>query len=113
MTIYHNPKCSKSRGALQILQERGIEPTVILYMESPPSPETLRDITKKLDITPEELVRKNEDLYKEKYAGKNISSEEWLLILSEHPRLMERPIIINGEKAIIARPAEKVLEVLE
>lgn len=112
ITIYHNGRCGKSRGALEILQEQNIPHTVRWYLADPLSKEELQAILKKLGMQPSELVRKNEELYKEQYKGKNISEKEWLTILAENPALIERPIIEKGDKAIIARPPEKVFELL-
>lgn len=110
--IYHNGECSKSRGALEILQEKNVPHIVRYYLLEPLSKDELRGLLKKLGIKAEELVRKNEVLYKEKYEGKVLPEEDWIDMLAEHPELMERPIAEWGERAIIARPAEKVLEII-
>lgn len=112
ITIYHNNRCGKSRGALALLRERGIEPIIRYYLEEAPTQEELRGLLNKLKIKVEDLVRKNESLYKAHYKGKNFSEEEWLKILSENPVLIERPVVIKGNKAVVARPPEKVLELL-
>lgn len=112
VVIYHNNRCGKSRGALALLQEKGIEPEIRYYLQEPPTPAELKALLKKLKIKAEELVRKNESVYKEQYEGKNISEEQWLEILTENPILMERPIVVKGNKAVVARPPEKALEVL-
>ncbi len=112
MKIYHNPRCSKSRQTLQILREKGVEPEVVRYLDTPPSKEELRELLQKLGLKPEDIVRKKEALYKEKYKGKNLSDEQWLEVLSQNPRLIERPIVIEGNKAVLGRPPERVLELL-
>lgn len=112
ITIYHNNRCGKSRGALALIQEQGIAPNIRFYLQEAPSPSELKTILHKLEMKAEELVRKNESLYKEKYKGKDISEEEWLQILSDNPILIERPIVINGDRAVVARPSVKVLEIL-
>lgn len=112
ITIYHNNRCGKSRGALALLHEKGIEPAVRYYLDEAPTPEELKALLSKLKMKAEDLVRKNEVLYKENYKGKNISETDWLKILSENPILIERPIVIKGDKAVVARPPEKLLELL-
>jgi arsenate reductase len=112
ITIYHNPRCGKRRSALAILNGRGIEPEIVEYLENPPTREELRAILKKLCMKPEQLVRKGEDLYKEKCAGKTLSDEQWLDALRDNPILIERPIIVKGSRAVVGRPPEKVEELL-
>ena len=112
ITIYHNPRCGKSRSALALLQEKGVHPHIIEYLKSPPTKEELRAILKKLGMKPEQLVRKSEDAYKERLAGKALSEEQWLDALAMNPILIERPIVVKGDKAVIGRPAENVLSLL-
>ena len=112
ITFYHNGECSKSRGALEILQERNIPHQVRWYLAEPLNIDELKALLKKLQIQPSELVRKNEPLYKEQYEGKTITEIEWLDILVQHPVLIERPIGELGEIAIIARPPESILELI-
>ncbi len=112
ITIYHNNRCSKSRCALGILEEKGVDFEVREYLKEVPTVEELSVVLKKLGIKPEDLVRKNEAIYKDNYKGKTFSEEEWLQILTENPKLIQRPIVIKGDKAVIARPAEKLDEVL-
>jgi arsenate reductase len=107
-TIYHNPRCTKSRATLELLRQRGIEPAIVLYLESPPTTEELRAIVGKLGIEPEQLVRKGEAVYKSKYAGKALSDAQWIKAMADDPVLIERPIVIQGERAVIGRPAEHV-----
>lgn len=112
MKIYHNPRCGKSRQTLKIIEEHQIQPEIIRYLENPPSEEELREILKMLGIKAEALVRKNEKIYKEKFKGREWSEEEWIKILSAHPILIERPIVIKGDKAVLGRPPENVLDLI-
>ena len=112
MKIYHNPRCTKSRQALQLLQEKGIEPEVVEYLKNPLTEEELWDVLNKLDMEPLELVRTKEAEWIEHFKGKDLDENEIVFAMIEYPKLMERPIIVNGEKAVVARPTEKVNEVL-
>lgn len=111
-TIYHNPRCRKSREALEILQHQCKEVKVIDYLKNPPSIEELRAIIKMLGIKPEELVRKGEAVYKEKFKDKSLSDEEWINVMVTNPILIERPIIVEGKRAVIGRPPENVQQLL-
>jgi len=113
ITIYHNPKCSKSRAALAILETRGIQPNVIEYLKTPPSTETLRAIVAKLGVAPEQIVRKGEQVYKEVLAGKALTDTEWIEAMAAHPILIERPIVVRGERAVVGRPPENVERLLD
>ena len=108
MVIYHNPRCRKSRETLQIIKEKGIEPEIVEYLKEPPTNSELKELLRKLGISAEELIRKNEAIYKEKFKGKQHSEAEWIEILKQHPKLIERPIVVKGEKAVIGRPPENV-----
>ena len=110
MKIYHNPRCRKSRETLAILEDKGLKPEIVLYLETPPSRDELKDILRMLGIKASELVRKGEKDYKENFKGRPLTEEEWLDALMQYPRLMERPIVVNGDKAIIGRPPEKLKE---
>ena len=111
--LYHNTRCSKSRGALELLQERGIEPEVIYYLEQPPSPAELRELLRMLGIPARELLRKGEAAYTELGLDDAALSEEALVAaMSQHPRLIERPVFVHQGKAVIGRPPERVLELL-
>ncbi len=112
MEIYHNPRCRKSREALAILKENGIEPKIIEYLKEIPSKEQIAHLLMKLNIKAEQLLRKNEDLYKKQFKGKAFTNDEWIQIMIEHPRLIERPIVVKGNKAIIGRPPEAVKDLL-
>jgi len=110
--IYHNPRCSKSRSACELIAENGIAAEVVEYLQTPPTREELRVLLKKLGMKPAELVRQSEAEFKECYAGRTLTDEEWLDAMVDHPILIERPIVVCGDKAIVARPPEKVLELL-
>jgi arsenate reductase len=112
--IWHNPRCSKSRGALQILQEQGIPVEERRYLDNPPSTQDLNEVLKLLNVAPSAIVRTKEAEYKELgLQDKDLSHDEWLAVLNEHPHLIERPIVIYKGRAIVARPPEKVLEILD
>lgn len=112
LKIYHNTRCKKSRETLQIIEDAGAMVEVVEYLKVTPSVEELRDIVDKLGIKPEELLRKNEAVYKEQYKGKKLSDDEWLKAMVENPKLIERPIVVKGDKAVIGRPPENVKELL-
>lgn len=112
LTIFHNPKCSKSRETLALLRQRGLEPRVVEYLKTPPSAAELARIVKLLGIAPQSLVRKGEDVYKSKYAGRTLSDAEWIAAMVADPVLIERPIVVANGKAAIGRPPERVLELL-
>ena len=113
LVIFHNPRCSKSRQTLSIIQERGLDLNVVEYLKNPPSKTEIKIILKKLGICPIDLMRKGETLFKEKNLNDPSVSDEYLIdCMAENPILIERPIVIRGEKAIIGRPPERVLEIL-
>lgn len=112
VTLYHNPSCSKSRETLALIQASGITPRVIEYLKTPPSEVELAAIVHKLGIAPAELVRTGERLFKEKYSGKVLSDVEWIKALAADPVLMQRPIVVRGDVAVIGRPAENVKRLL-
>ncbi|MGB5238757.1 MAG: arsenate reductase (glutaredoxin) [Flavobacteriaceae bacterium] len=108
--IYHNPRCRKSREGLAILQDSGQVFQVVEYLKHIPNKETLAAIVKKLGIKPEQLVRKNEAIWKEHYKGRDLSESEILEAMAEHPKLIERPIVISGDQAVLGRPPELIAE---
>lgn len=110
IVVYHNGECSKCRGALELLQEIGVPHEVRFYISEPLSVEEIRILLRQLDLPVTELIRKGEALFTERYANAELSDEGWIQVLIEHPQLMQRPIVLKGDKAIIARPPEKVLE---
>ncbi|UTW04781.1 arsenate reductase (glutaredoxin) [Amphritea atlantica] len=111
--IYHNPRCSKSRATLALLEENNVTPQVRLYLENPPSAEELTEVITQLGITPRELLRKGEDEYKENnLKDTDLSDQQIIALMVQFPRLIERPIVISNDKARIGRPPESVLEIL-
>jgi arsenate reductase len=113
VTLYHNPRCSKSREALNLLREQGQEPEVILYLETPPTATSLKALLAKLGIGARDLLRKGEDAYKElNLADEKLSDAALIKAMVENPKLIERPIAVNGDKALIGRPPENVLQVI-
>lgn len=112
ITIYHNPRCSKSREGLQLLELQGKPFTTVKYLNETLTKKELTGIIKKLEITPIELVRTKEKVWTENYKGKQLSDDEVIEAMIEHPNLIERPIVVNGDKAVIARPAEKIKDIL-
>ncbi|MEG0862004.1 MAG: arsenate reductase (glutaredoxin) [Pseudomonas sp.] len=113
LTLYHNPRCSKSRGALELLEARGLAPTVVRYLETPPDAATLKALLGKLGIDARQLLRSGEDEYKDlNLADPALSEAQLIDAMVKHPKLIERPILIAGDKAVIGRPPEKVLEIL-
>ena len=113
LTFYHNPRCSKSRAALELLEGRGLAPTIVRYLETPPTAAELKSLVKKLDIAPRQLLRTGEDEYKQlNLADAGLSDDQLIDAMAAHPRLIERPILIAGDRAAVGRPPEKVLEIL-
>ena len=112
LRIYHNPRCSKSRGACQILADKGIAAEIVDYLKNPPSRAELADLVQKLGLPAEALVRKGEVVFKEHYAGRTLTEDDYLDAMAAHPILIERPVVIKGDRAVIARPPEKLLELL-
>jgi arsenate reductase len=112
LTIYHNPACTKSRETLALIRSRGHEPRVIEYLKTPPSETELTAIVRKLGIKPLELVRRNEQVFKDKYAGKTLADKEWIKALVANPILIQRPIVVRGDEAAIGRPPEDVERLL-
>ena len=108
MKIYHNPRCSKSRQGLQILKDASQDVEIVDYLKNPPTPKELKEILQLLGFTPIELVRKNEAIWKEKFKGKELSDTEIIKAMCEHPKLIERPIIVKGNKAVLGRPPENI-----
>ena len=113
ITFYHNPRCSKSRQALQLLRDRGIEPVVVEYLKQPLSETQIKRLLKMLDMTPRELLRKKEEEYGALTLDNPELSTSFLIkAMADHPALMERPIAVAGEKAVLGRPPERVLDIL-
>ena len=113
VTIYHNPRCSKSRQTLQLLEEQGITPNVRLYLKDIPDTNELNDVLNKLGITARELLRTKEEEFKELSLNDTSKSDQDILeAMIAHPKLIERPIVVKGEQARIGRPPEHVLDIL-
>ncbi len=112
MKIYHNPRCRKSRETLAIIEDSGRTPEIIEYLKTPPSEEELANLVALLGIPAEQLLRKGEKLFKENFKGKTFSDKEWIKVMVENPVLIERPIVIEGGKAVIGRPPENVNSLL-
>lgn len=113
MQLYHNPRCSKSRQALKLLEERGIAVNIIKYLEDAPSESALTELIQKLGISPRQLLRKGESVYKElNLDNPALTDRQIIRAMCQNPKLIERPIAIAGNKAVVGRPPEKVLELL-
>ncbi|CAA0092790.1 putative protein YfgD [Zhongshania aliphaticivorans] len=112
-TIYHNPRCSKSRQTLQLLADNGVEPEIVLYLETPPTAAELKVLLKKLDLSPRQLLRKGESAYKEAgLADATLSDTALIAAMLAEPKLIERPVVVKGERAVLGRPPENVLALL-
>ncbi|SIN92265.1 arsenate reductase [Sulfurivirga caldicuralii] len=112
--IWHNPRCSKSRGALKLLQEHGVAVEERRYLDNPPSPEELDAVLTMLGMMPEAIVRRKEALFKALHLNEStLTRDAWMEILSRHPKLIERPIVIIDNRAVVARPPKNVLELLD
>jgi len=113
ITIYHNPRCSKSRQTLQLLRDQGVEPVVVEYLKEPPSEARIKTLLKMLELAPRDLMRKKEAEYRDLGLDNDkLSATALIKIMAEHPVLIERPIVVVGEKAVVGRPPEKVLDIL-
>ncbi len=112
MTIYHNPRCTKSRQTLALIEEKGANFVVKEYLKNPPTKDDLKKVVSLLGIKPSELIRKGEAEFKENFKGKELSDDEWIDAMIAYPKLIERPIVIHENKAVIGRPPENVLDIL-
>ncbi len=112
MKIYHNPRCRKSRETLEIINQSGKEVEIIEYLNDTPSENELKEIISLLGISPEQLLRKNEAIFKENFKGKTLTDDQWIKVMVENPKLIERPIVIDGKKAVLGRPPENVKSLL-
>lgn len=110
--ILHNPQCSKSNCALDYLKNHNIDFELRDYQQQPLSVEELKEVCRQLQVSPESLVRKNEQLFQEQFSDKAFTEEEWFFILSENPSLLQRPIVLNGAKGVVARPVERIQEIV-
>ncbi len=107
-TIYHNPRCSKSRMALEFLKKEGKDIEIIEYLKEIPSKEELMEVLKKLNLSAESIIRKGESIFKENYKAMNMSEDQWIEAMLEFPKLIERPIVIKANRAVVARPTELI-----
>lgn len=113
VTIYHNPRCSKSRQTLQLLEEKGVDVDVVEYLKTPPTASKIKELLGMLGLKPRELMRRKETEYKEQgLADEGLTDQQLIKAMVETPKLIERPIVVNGDKAAIGRPPENVLEIL-
>ena len=112
MKIYHNPRCSKSRQGLAILNDSKVDFEIIEYLKTPPSEKEIKDILSKLQMEPINLVRKNEAIWKENYKGKELSNDQIIKAMAENPKLIERPIVIHNNEAVLGRPPENISSLL-
>ena len=106
--IYHNSRCKKSRAGLQYLQEKGIEPDIVEYLKNPIGEEEVKDLLIRLHKKPIDIIRTQEAIYKSNFKGKNFNDDEWVKILVENPKLIQRPIVVKGPKAVIGDPADEI-----
>lgn len=113
ITMYHNPRCSKSRATLELLQARGLEPEIVKYLETPPDADTLAELARKLGLRPHDFLRTGESAWKELgLEAESVADDELFGLMSRQPILIERPIVVCGDRARIGRPPEAVLEIL-
>ncbi|HMQ08287.1 MAG TPA: arsenate reductase (glutaredoxin) [Saprospiraceae bacterium] len=112
MKYYHNNRCRKSREGLELLGLKGLQPEIVHYMNQGISADELQDIIKKLGISPKELVREGEKIFKEELKGKKLNDKEWIEWMIKYPQLIERPILVHGKKAVIGRPSQNLLSIL-
>jgi arsenate reductase len=113
VTIYHNPRCRKSRETLKLIEASGAPFQIVEYLRQPLSATELKSLVSRLGIGASALVRKNESIWKEHYRGKELSEAEILKAMETHPKLMERPVVVLGDRAVLGRPPENVLELLK
>lgn len=112
LKIYHNPRCSKSRDSFNLLTEKGLTFETVEYIKTPLSKEELTELLSKLNIPAKDLIRKGEKDFKENFKGKELSEEEWIDAMLSFPKLIERPIVVKDDKAVIGRPIEKVIDLI-
>jgi arsenate reductase (glutaredoxin) len=112
LKIYHNPRCSKSRAGLQFITDNSLKHEVVDYMSETLTPNDIKELIAKTGLKPFELIRTHEDYYKNNLKGKNFTDEEWYKILADNPKLLHRPIVVNGEKAVFAQPPENINKIL-
>lgn len=113
VTIYHNPRCSKSRATLALLEERGIQPRVVLYLETSPGEGEIRGLLEKLDMPARDLVRRGEEEYRSSGLDRDSGEDEIIAAMARYPKLIERPIVVSGDRAVLGRPPENVLDLID
>ena len=106
--IYHNPRCKKSRAGLQYLKDNGVDPEVVEYLKTPLNEAELKDVLVRLNKKPTDIIRTQEAIYKSDFKGKNFTDDEWVKVLLENPKLIQRPIVVKGPKAVIGDPASEI-----
>lgn len=112
LKIYHNPRCMKSRETLALIEEKGVEVEIVEYLKEIPTAKELAVLINQLGIKPEQLVRKTEPVFKEQFKGKALSDKEWIDAMIANPKLIERPIVVKDNKAVLGRPPSNVIELL-
>lgn len=112
MTVYHNPRCTKSRNSCKLLTERGADFEVVEYLKTPLTAGGIAGLLVKLGMPAKDLIRKGEAIFKEHYKGKELTEAGWIEAMVKYPKLIERPIVVKGDKAVIGRPEERVLELI-
>ena len=112
MKIFHNPRCRKSRQGLAILNDAKVDFEIVEYLKTPPSEKELKDLLSKLKMEPIDLVRQNEPIWKDNYKNKNLDNELIIKAMADNPKLIERPIVINNDVAVIGRPPENILSII-
>ena len=112
LTIYHNPRCKKSRETLQLIKEAEADVEVVDYLKEPLTEDEIYELLSKLNLPVDYLIRKNEELFKQQFKGKNLTEDEWVKVLAENPKLLERPIVVKDDEAILGRPPENARKLL-
>lgn len=113
MKILHNTRCSKSRAALKLLEEAKVDIDIVNYLENPLTADELKEVLIKLDLPASALIRKSEEAYKLNFKGKTLSEDEWIEAMVKYPKLIERPIVIKGDQAVVGRPPENIMRLLD
>ena len=114
VVIWHNPRCSKSRQSLALIEDQGIEPTIVQYLEDPPSEKELQRVLSLLGMAPRDLMRRKDEIYKELgLQDESLSEKQLIAAMAKNPRVIERPVVINGDRAAMGRPPEAILEILK
>lgn len=112
-TIYHNPRCGKSRAGLKAVEESGVDFEIIKYLDTKPNTDEIKSLLSMLKMKPIDLVRVKEDIWKSNYKGKNLSDDEIIQAMADNSKLIERPIVVKGNKAVLGRPTENIVEFLK